>query len=123
MSIPTSFIQKDLHGVKVTGPPTYIRRSHRVKYPGTATGPDVTPGPVTPSASTPPKLSELPLDYQLDMVLAATFAVAERGQKRAELLLDLMEPASPCDIEKATKRDPIVLSPAGKFQRILNAAE
>ena len=59
----------------------------------------------------------------LDMVLAATFAVAERGQKRAELLLDLMEPASPCDIEKATKRDPIVLSPAGKFQRILNAAE
>ena len=31
----------------------------------------------------------------LDMVLAATFAVAERGQKRVELLLDLMEPRPP----------------------------
>ena len=50
--------------------------------------------------------------------------IAVRINKRANACLDEMGPApSSPQVERGTKEDPIILSPAGKFQRLMDLAD
>ena len=62
----------------------------------------------------------------MDTLLKAVHGVARVGVLAIEAKIDRYlarhTPPSPA-IERGTKRDPIALSPAGKFQRLINAAD
>ena len=62
----------------------------------------------------------------MDTLLKAVHGVAQVGVLAIEAKIDRYlarhTPPSPAMFERGTKRDPIALSPAGKFQRLIDAA-
>ena len=82
----------------------------------------------------PPRFRDLPSEFQLEVYLRTMEGVAAKANERIEaMLMDARAreagpsnspvAAPPTPIEAATERDPIGLSPAGKFQSLLDAAD
>ena len=88
----------------------------------------VSPAPPAPPAPPVPpstRFADLSYESQLDTMLDMVHSVARFGpgltEEKIERYLAKIAPPSPL-IERGVKRDPIALSPAGKFQRLLDAA-
>ena len=81
------------------------------------------PPPPPPPAAGEARFSELPPEFRLQIYLDTVHTIAARGLERIEATLaEMSSPPSP-QIERGTKRNPIRLSPAGKFQLLLDAAD
>jgi len=65
------------------------------------------------------------MEVQVDTLLKAVHDVSRMGILEAEAKIERYfahnAPPSPV-VQRGTKRDPIALSPAGKFQRLIDAA-
>jgi len=74
---------------------------------------------------TPARFADLSYESQLETMLDMVHDVARLGtaqtEAKIERYLAKISPPSPA-VERGIKRDPIVLSPAGKFQRLMDAA-
>jgi hypothetical protein len=81
--------------------------------------------PPAPLAPTPTRFADLSYQSQLDTLLDIVHNVGRLGaaetEAKIERYLAKISPPSPA-IERGRKRDPIVLEPAGKFQRLIDAA-
>ena len=84
------------------------------------------PNPAFSPPAPPATFDDLPSPVQIDTLLKAVHGLARDGVTAIEAKMDRYfarhSPPSPA-IERGTKRDPIALSPAGKFQRLINAAD
>ena len=70
--------------------------------------------------------ADLPAEARLEVYMATLQVVEARIKKRAQACLAEMEvdaPSSPQEVERGTKDDAIILSPAGKFQRLMDQAQ
>ena len=75
------------------------------------------------------RFADLPLPIQLNTMLDMVHDVARLGtaqtEAKIERYLAKVSPPSPAierGLKRILKREPIVLSPAGKFQRLMDAA-
>ena len=92
-----------------------------------------TPLAVAPAPSSPPvpapasatRFADLSFETQLETALEIIHDVGRLGaaetEAKIERYLAKISPPSPA-VERGIKREPIVLSPAGKFQRLMDAA-
>ena len=96
---------------------------HATRPVPAAPPPTPPPPPPPPPPAGEARFSELPPEFRLQIYLDTVHTIAARGLERVEAILaEMSSPPSP-QIERGTKRNPIRLSPAGKFQRLLDAAD
>ena len=84
------------------------------------------PNPAFSPPASPATFDDLRPPVKMDTLLKAVHGVARVGVLAIEAKIDRYlarhTPPSPAMFERGTKRDPIALSPAGKFQRLIDAA-
>ena len=115
----TNMRQVDLFG-NPADDPTYYRSAHRARFPSHSSHKSEL------AVAAAPRFSDLSHEAQMEAMLELLSDVARHGgvantEAKIDRYLSKIAPPSPA-VERGLKRDPIILSPAGKFQRILNAA-
>ena len=115
----TNMRQVDLFG-NPAKEPTYYRSAHRARFPSYLSRKS------EPAVAAAPRFSDLSHEAQMEAMLELVSDVARQGgvantEAKIDRYLSKIAPPSPA-VERGLKRDPIILSPAGKFQRTLDAA-